>query len=143
MTATALVLDASVVVEYLVELRLTRQATTLFRRLQTEEALELWAPDLILVEVASALRRLVRAKVISRPEGDRCVSNLQRLPLSIARSQSLIPEAYAASAAMTVYDAVYAVLAARLSCDLVTADAKLARVLRGRRQRVLLLSEVS
>jgi predicted nucleic acid-binding protein len=142
-TTSALVLDASVVVEYLVELRFTTQATTLFRRLQTQAELELWVPDLVFVEVTSALRRLVRGRVISRSEGERCVNTLQRLPLSVAKSQSLIPGAYEASDAMTLYDAIYAVLAARLSCELVTADAKLARVVRSRRQRVLLLSEVS
>jgi predicted nucleic acid-binding protein len=143
MTAAGFVVDASVVVEYLVELRLATQATKLFRTLQMDPELELWAPDLVYIEATSALRKLVRSKAITRSAGERCVDKLLRLPLSVAKSQPLIAEAYEVGDAVTVYDAIYAVLATRLSCELVTSDAKLARALRARRQRVLLLSELS
>jgi predicted nucleic acid-binding protein len=143
MMVSGFVVDASVIVEYLVELRFTKQASKLFRRLQADSNLELWSPDLVYVEVASALSRLARTKVITRSQGERCVETLQRLPLTIAKSQSLVRDAYHASEAITVYDAVYATLAKRLACELVTSDAKLARALRTRRQSVLLLSELS
>ena len=66
MSQQDIVVDASALVEYLVELQHTVPATRLFRRLSSEPDLCMWVPDLAYVEVTSVLSRLVRAKTISR-----------------------------------------------------------------------------
>ncbi|MFI5308920.1 MAG: type II toxin-antitoxin system VapC family toxin [Polyangiales bacterium] len=140
MTERALVVDASVVVEYLVELRLTEHATRLFRTLERKPELELWAPDILYVECVSALRRLVLAKEIPRRAGEERVGKLLRLPLTIAKSGPLMGGVWEQCSAMTAYDACYAELARTLEAPLVTADAKLARVHAARGGKVALLS---
>jgi len=90
-----IVIDASVVVEYLVELTLTRQASALFEVLRhREEELDLWAPDLIYAEAASALRKLVRLKSIPAAAGGRCVERLARLPITTTGTGSLIGDTW-------------------------------------------------
>lgn len=100
-------------------------------------------PDLAFVESASALHRLVRSKALSAAAGTRCVDKLLRLPISVAKRQPLIVDALRPALATTVYDAVYVTLAQRLSCTLISADAKLVRAMRTRKLDALLLADVS
>lgn len=137
----SLVVDASVVVEYLVDLTYVEHATRVFRRLVDEPGGALWAPDLVYAECASALRKLVALKHLSRPKARERVAQLTRLPLTIGGSHSLVIDAFELSPALTAYDALYVVLAERLEVPLVTADAKLARAARARRLEIMLLSE--
>ncbi len=123
-----IVIDASVVVEYLIELTLTRQASALFDVLRDpDEDLDLWAPDLIYAEVASAIRKLVRLKSIPAAAGGRCIERLARLPITTTGTASLIADTWPLRDRFTTYDATYVCLATRLGCRLVTADQKLAR----------------
>jgi predicted nucleic acid-binding protein len=139
--AWALVLDASVVIEYLVDLGQTEPATRVFRRLVEEPEGALWVPDLIYPECLSVLRKLVALKTLTRATARERVQQLLRLPLLVANHRALAADAFQLVDALTAYDAMYAALAARLGAPLVTADAKLARALRARRSQVLLLSE--
>jgi len=140
--ASSAVVDASVVVEYLVELAHPTQARQVFRNLADVEDYTLWAPDLVHVECASALRKLVALKQITRAQGRERVAQLVRLPLTIAKSQELMPDAFELTEAVTAYDAVYVALAQRLRAPLITADAKLARALRARKRMVVLLQDL-
>lgn len=121
------VVDASVVVEYLVDLALTEQATLLFRRLDDADPIELWAPDLLHVEIASALRKLVRRKAISARDGERSLRNLLRLPLCTTGMAGILLDAWKIRDRVTPYDAMYLLLARELDAPLVTADIRLAR----------------
>jgi predicted nucleic acid-binding protein len=134
------VVDASVVVEYLVELQLAPQARRVFAEANTEA--DLWAPDLLFVECLSALRKLVGRKAITAKEGTRAAQWLHRLPIQITGSRPLVDAMWSQRDALTPYDACYASLAWRLGASLVTADAKLARSLRRKRRRVSLLQEL-
>jgi predicted nucleic acid-binding protein len=141
--AGPVVIDASVVVEYLVALRFTEQARWLFARLlDTESVIELWAPDLIFPEIASGLRKLVSRRVIEARAGARAIDQLTRLPISAASSSGLMREVWRARGSFTVYDACYVILARRLGAPFVTADARLARALTGRPVRARLLNEI-
>ena len=142
MISGPVVIDASVVVEYLVDLGLTQQASAVFARLLDADArLQLWAPDLIFAESTSALRKLVARRSIDARAGERAVSHLIRLPISATGTAGLVEEAWDLGGDVTVYDACYVVLARRLEIPLVTADRKLARAV-ARRARVLLLNEL-
>jgi predicted nucleic acid-binding protein len=137
----SVVIDASVVVEYLVGSMYAEHATRVFRRLVDEPDGTLWAPDLVYPECASALRKLVALKRLTRAKARERVAALARLPLAIGSSQLLVVDAFELATALTAYDATYVALAQRLDVPLVTADAKLARWLASQRREVLALAE--
>ena len=137
----SLVVDASVVVEYLVGSAYAEHATRVFRRLVDEPDGALWAPDLVFPECASALRKLVALRRLTRAKARERVAALVRLPLLIGSSQLLVVEAFELATAFTAYDATYVALAQRLDAPLVTADTKLARALVAQRRAVLTLAE--
>lgn len=134
-------LDASVVVEYLVATPLTAKARAVFRT-TVEQGVELWAPDLIYAAVASALRRLVALKALAPRAGAVAVADLVRLPLAIAGTRPLMPRAWDLRDAVTPYDACYVALAERLQVPLVTADRRLVRAMTTRGFSATFLGDV-
>ena len=90
-----MVIDASVAVEYLVTLTLTKRAQALFRA-TTDRDIELWAPDLIYPESVSAIRRLVRLKAILATAGDVAVGQLIELPIAIVPTRGLVRQTWLA-----------------------------------------------
>lgn len=142
MTGTV-VIDASVVVEYLVELKFTEQATRFFAGLVAPDGdLELWAPDLIFPETASALRNLVQRRAIGPDAGARAVARLERLPIIATGSAGLLPAMWRLRQAVSMYDACYLALAARLRAPVLTADAPLVRARPPGAPRVVFLGEL-
>ena len=139
--AGPVVVDASAVVEYLVELELTDAATRLFH-LAAEGRVELWAPDLVYPESASALRKLVQLGAIAGSAAESAVEHLTLLPISAAGTAPLIPEVWRLREFLTPYDACYVALADALGAELVTAEGKLAEELRKRRKRARFLGEL-
>lgn len=88
---------------------------------------ELLAPDVFPIEVAHALARAERRKIINPPDGaQRLQDVLAALPL-LHRYLPLLPRAFeiASNARIGVYDCLYVALAEREGCELVTADVKL------------------
>jgi predicted nucleic acid-binding protein len=137
------VVDASVVVEYLIELQLTAQATRFFGGLVSGAGdLELWAPDLIFAEATSALRKLVRRRAISDREGLQGVQRLTRLPIIATGTAGLLPAVWKLREVVTAYDACYLALAVRLDAPMITADARLARVRAGGAPKVIFLGDL-
>ena len=124
------VIDASVVVEYLIVSPLTPQAQALLRS-AVERDVELWAPDLLYVESVSALRKLGRLRAITPAEGEQAVEDLRRLPIMTTGTRDLMPRAWAMRSAITPYDACYTPLAEILGAPFITADHRLTRALRG------------
>jgi predicted nucleic acid-binding protein len=129
MISGPVVVDASVAVEFLVELGLTRHACRFFTlALGPDSESELWAPDLIYSESASALRKLVRLHAIAARSAARAIGQLVRLlPIAAAGTAALMPRVWALRGVLTSYDACYVALAERLQAPLVTADRRLAR----------------
>lgn len=134
-------LDASVVVEYLVAASLTDRARTVFRA-TIEYGVELWAPDLVYAEAVSALRRLVRLRALAPRAGEAAVADLARLPLAIAGTRSLMSRAWELRDAVTPYDACYVALSQALGVTLITADRRLVRVMTARGFRATYLGDV-
>lgn len=141
MISGVVVVDASVVVEYLVDLGLGQQASSLFAGLvDPESGLELWAPDLVYAESASALRKLVLHRAISAKAGEKALDRLLRLPLAATGTAALMPAVWRLRGRVTPYDACYVALARRLNAPLVTADERLARAFARSRDRVIALA---
>lgn len=135
------VIDASVVVEYLVVLALTDAATKLFH-LAAHGRVELWAPDLVYSESVSALRKLVQLEAVPDSPAKLAVDHLAQLPITATGTAALMPEVWRMRTFLTPYDACYVALAAELGATFVTAEHDLAAELRKRRKRARYLGEL-
>ncbi len=117
---TPLVVDASV----LVELLLQGPAAALIRSALSGRVAA--APQHLDAELLSALRALVRRGDLMEPRarlalGRLATAAIERFPLA-----PLLAEAWTLRDNVSSYDALYVVLARRLQCPLLTADARLA-----------------
>ncbi len=89
---------------------------------QAEAAL--LAPELLLVEVAQAIRKKERAGVILEPEGDAVLEAVLCLPLQLVSHRALLPDAVrlARQTNVTVYDALFLALSRMHGAELISAD---------------------
>lgn len=90
------------------------------------------APELILVEAAHALHRKVQRGVLSAAESDALWEDMGRTPMDLLPAAEHMAGAreMARRLKLSVYDALYAAVAAHLGARLFTADAALARAAR-------------
>lgn len=139
--AGPVVIDASAVVEYVVVLTLTDAATRLFH-LAADGRVELWAPDLVYAEAASALRKLVQLGAVPSTPAQRAVDHLAQLPITATGTAALMPAVWRMRAFLTAYDACYVALAAALDAAFVTGEHNLAVELRKRRKRACYLGDL-
>ena len=115
------VLDASALVEALLR---TAAGARVERRLVEGRA---HAPELIDVEVLSALTRLARAGVLTREHAGRALRLALDAPVTRVRHAGVVARAWSHTDRVSAYDAVYVALADALDCPLVTTDRRLAR----------------
>jgi predicted nucleic acid-binding protein len=78
------------------------------------------------LEVASALRRLLRAGVIDEDRAKQALADLVVHPLERYPHVALLPRIWELRHNLTAHDAAYGALAEALGAVLVTADARLA-----------------
>lgn len=135
------VIDASAVVEYLVVLTLTDAATRLFH-LAADGRVELWAPDLVYAEAASALRKLVMLEAVPGAPAKRAIDHLAQLPITATGTAALMPAVWRMRAFLTAYDACYVALAEALDAAFVTGEQSLAAELGKRRKRARYLGDL-
>lgn len=88
---------------------------------------DLSIPDLADVEVVSVLRRRWLAKTMSARRFATAVRDLASLPADRYPLSPFMPRAYELRSKVSPYDATYVALAEQLDCQLITADARLAR----------------
>lgn len=124
--------DASVIVEFLAPGRLAEEADRLMEGLAADDPIALVAPDLLFLEVASALGRLARGRHLSQAAADRAVARLPDLPIGAVPSGSLVAGAWGLRQNATIYDAAYVALAEGLQVPFVTADRRLVKAARAR-----------
>ena len=111
-----IVADASVVVQALVGGPGGGAARARLRRA------EIAVPDILDVEVASALRGLWLAGRLDDAGVSRALADLRELAVTRYASTTLVGRALALRANLSVYDATYVALAEALGCPLVTLD---------------------
>ena len=87
----------------------------------------LHAPHLIDTEVASGLRRQVRAQRVSADAGWAALDAFRRLGMTRYPGSALLDRIWELRHNLSAYDACYVALAELLGCDLLTADARLSR----------------
>lgn len=88
---------------------------------------DLSIPALADVEVVSVLRRRWLAKTMTARRFATAVDDLVRLPADRYPLLPFMRRAYELRANVSPYDASYVALAEQLGCQLITADARLAR----------------
>ena len=93
---------------------------------------DLHAPDLLLLEVANALRGLERAGVLDAADVERAVSSLGHLAVRRHSHDALMAGIWALRHNLSAYDASYLALAELKGLRLATADVALAQVARKR-----------
>ena len=84
------------------------------------------APELIDVEVISALRRLVRTGVLDTARAGQAVEDLPFSPVTRAPHKDLVARAWELRDNLSAYDACYVALAEAMETSLLTADKRLA-----------------
>jgi len=98
-------------------------------RLRGETAV---APEVVDLEVASALSRGVSRGEIDRERGEQALRDLERMPLARAPHRPLLGRVWALRDVLTPYDAAYVALAEVLDAPLLTADRRLERAAKAR-----------
>jgi predicted nucleic acid-binding protein len=88
---------------------------------------DLAAPELIDLEVTSALRGLFRVGKVNEFRARIALADLRRLPLRRASHQGLVTRCWELRNNLTAYDASYVALAELLGATLITTDARLSR----------------
>jgi predicted nucleic acid-binding protein len=112
-----------VLVEYLAPGPAHDDVAPLFK---PESKIELWTPDLCLLEVANSLRkRFLADKRFTRRHLADGVADLLALGPLVVGSSVLVEPAIRFAENLTVYDAVYVVLAAARGIPICTLDAGL------------------
>ena len=118
-----IVVDASA----LVELVLNSPAARVVAHHLQEHRGAVHAPSFVLVEVASALRRLEARDLIDPDRATAALTAVRALGITVHDPAPFLTRAWALRHAVTSYDAVYVALAESLGAPLVTGDAPLAR----------------
>jgi predicted nucleic acid-binding protein len=91
-------------------------------------AVSVYAPDLLLIEAASALwRRTVILKELAVSDAKAIYRDLLTLPLNFQPSERLAASAFSLALVHrhSTYDSLYRALAIEMDCEFVTADRKL------------------
>ena len=138
---SAFVVDASVAVKWLLPEPNDAQALRLLH------GHDLLAPDLVFVEVASALAKRVRRQEATVAETMRAMEYLGAVHIQVQPAQPLLPLALelASRFGRTVYDSVYLAVAMIRHCPLVTADRRLYKALAASalREHLLWIAELA
>ncbi len=117
-----IVLDASAAVDWLIQSAAARHIESrIFSRNQS-----LHAPELLDLEVAQVLRRLVREGTVSAFRAEQAIQDLLDLRITRYPHSMLLPRIWQLRHNLSAYDAAYVVLAEKLGATLLTRDARLA-----------------
>jgi predicted nucleic acid-binding protein len=126
-----IVIDASAILEILL---LTSRADRLMdRALGSSDRLH--APELLDIEVAHVLRRLLRHKEITSKRADEALGDFAQLAIERHAHGPLLSRIWELRDVLTAYDGAYIALAEGLDAPLLTCDGKLSRAT-GHRARV-------
>ena len=117
-----IVLDASAAVDWLVQTAAARRIESRIFSLNQS----LHAPELLDLEVAQVLRRLLREGALSASRAEAAIQDLLDLRITRYPHSVLLPRIWQLRHNLSAYDAAYVVLAEKLGATLLTRDARLA-----------------
>jgi predicted nucleic acid-binding protein len=117
-----IVLDASVVIDWLIRSSAVQRIES--RIFSPNQSLH--APELLDLEIAQVLRRLVREDTISTSRAETAIEDLLEMRITRYPHSVLLPRIWQLRHNLSAYDAAYVVLAERLGATLLTRDSRLA-----------------
>jgi predicted nucleic acid-binding protein len=126
-----IVLDSSAAVDYLVDREYGAWVESCI-----DDDPDVHSPQLLDVEVASALRGLVGRRELGVPKARQALEELADFDVARYSHTGFLDRIWELRRHVTAYDALYLALAEALDATLVTTDARLARS-HGHRARVL------
>lgn len=124
-TDGVVVLDASALVELVIEGEHRAGADALLDRYRTVDRLVLVSAAHGLIEATSAIRRLTQRGALSAEQGAQSVSWLGQIDLVLDATAPRLRRVWALREQMSAYDAAYAAAAEALDSPLVTTDGRL------------------
>lgn len=132
------VIDASVAVMWFVPEAYTHNANRLLG-----PGYDLIAPDLVTLEVASALLKALRRKAVDDQHAADSLRGLPSTPIRTFPASDYLSVAFqmARLHGGSLYDAIYISLARALDAPIVTNDARLAEVARASRVQVSMIAD--
>ncbi len=130
-----IVADAGVILEAVVFIG---ALGPLARRRQTRQRVH--APELVDLEVASALRRLVRRGSLTAEQATYALSDLRRARITRHSHRPFLPRIWELRDNVSAYDAAYVAIAERADATLLTLDRRLAQA-HGPRCRIEVLGD--
>jgi predicted nucleic acid-binding protein len=117
-----IVLDASAAIDWLLQTAVGKQIEErIFSRGES-----LHAPQLLDLEVAQVMRRLVREGAVSAPRADQAIQDLLDLRVTRYPHFVFLPHIWRLRDNFSAYDAAYVALTEKLGATLITRDARLA-----------------
>lgn len=127
------VVDASVGVKLFLVESLSDEAHDLFACLAGNPPAQFYVPDLFYIECTNIFWKYVQRLGLSPEEAHLFVAQLGQLALLSSPTAAVMSGALEIALAhgITAYDAAYVALARQLALPLITADARLARVMDG------------
>jgi predicted nucleic acid-binding protein len=131
-----IVIDASAMLEILLR---TDLADRLMER-AFEGSEQMHAPQLLDIEIAQVLRRLVRQKEITAARAEQALQDVADLLIERHDHQALVRRIWQLRDSLSAYDGAYVALAEALAAPLLTCDGKLARS-HGHRATIELVSQ--
>lgn len=116
------IVDASVVIDYLVVGPYTANARAFFGQVTPNDRLVV--PEFCLLECTNVLWKQVRFQGMSLPQGQALLKHLKKLPLSRVPAKAALNAALAIGLMyqLAIYDSAYIALASRSHYPLVTID---------------------
>jgi predicted nucleic acid-binding protein len=115
------VLDASALVELLLQ---TARGGAVGRHLADERVA---GPDLLFVEVASALARRQRAGLLDPQDADDAIMLLETIPIGVISAKGLTTRVWDLRDRLRLADAYYVACAEFMNAPIVTCDGRLSR----------------
>jgi len=120
-----IVLDASVILKWLLDDEAGRARATGFRKAHAAGTETIAVPDLLFYEIANVLTMKKQLAEADSADGLSLVWDFQLEQYDFGLEAFLAAMSIARRHGITVYDAAYVELARRLQCTVVTADRKL------------------
>ncbi len=121
------VIDVNVAVKWYVPEDFSDDAMFLLELFKNKQ-INVYAPVTMKAEFANAIRKYVIRKIISREIAEEILSEIKTIPINYCNiTWKIIIDAfeYAFKKSITVYDAIYVILAKNLSAKFITADKRL------------------
>jgi len=129
------VVDASVVIKWVLSGEAYEENAAKFKDNQLSENAEMFAPSLMIYEVANSLWKAIKLKRITQEDAFRAMKDMGDLQINLQEqywTEASREFGIAIKLDITTYDAAYLALSEKMNAPVITADDKLYEKAKGR-----------